>query len=198
MKKIAIFSLALAFLFAGVGVASAASCTITNNKGDDSRFFCGARHTSSFSFSNSQSAVIKTTQNTTVKTGGNYITAGDDVNNASITSGDANVTVVNNSDVNSTDVVFKSSALGGGETVTIDGNNGADQTISGFASDSFTTSVSDSSSLNETETTNTTVASGNNGVSGGDDVNGTSVTSGDTNVKTKNVKYRNFKVFRFR
>lgn len=178
MKKIVSLVAAFAFIFVSAGAAQAA---ITVN--DDSKLDYFRRHFSTITSTNSNSATIYNSVSSTSNSGGNTISAKEDVEDGHIMSGDAEATVEVESVANEIDSDVDASFDATGDNCACVGNI----TVDDDSDANFDERTGDDTTVrnnNEVVVANeveTRAHSGNNTVeSRNDDVEGGSIESGST------------------
>jgi hypothetical protein len=183
MKKyIALFSLvALAVLAVSVSVNAGSKCTIKNNVGDDYFATCSSSSVKSFVASNDNYVRFDTTTINAANSGANGVTAGEDLENASITTGSADAQAETSYDVASSDIVYYTDD-NSSESL-IEGNTELEDAV--LVSSATETSAEVVSNTTDVEAHETDVIVGNSGLnmaSAGEDGENVHVETGNSST----------------
>ncbi|OGY58540.1 MAG: hypothetical protein A3H06_01500 [Candidatus Colwellbacteria bacterium RIFCSPLOWO2_12_FULL_44_13] len=180
-------------LVLGATPASAAGCTIKNNKSDDGVIICNVSQSSSTKINVNQTSNVTINTNIVANTGGNSITAGGDITNASITSGSANINYNSYVDVNSVVIDYKAPPQNNnGPTVDISGNEGDDNVIIADVKEKNETEFNVNSKATVNVTENFSANAGGNTISAAEDVTNATIKSGNARVRAFRTMWVNF------
>ena len=195
MKKLIAIGLAAMAAVVLASSAQAASCSMKKNSSDDGSFKCKVNSERKLEIKTNADATVTTTTTASSNVGSNSISAGEDVNGATIGGGNTALTdIETNDDVNSLELTYEGLPDPSTPSVDISSNDGDDPEYKADVKEKSKEKVDDKSNatVNATETLSSN--GGANSISATDDVNGATIGGGTTaTTKSKTTRFVNFR-----